>query len=135
MISSVARTQQPRRGVNPSMFSSKNSPTALPAATLGRGEPAHRNQPRWALLGIRVRAMQLLSVDWANSVQLNDLPPRLSRKAEEILSAFGGLKGLGMQPAWLISYVLGSFFPEDERKLISEYLRRRATGHMQDPSL
>ena len=46
----------------------------------------------------------------------------LSRKAEEILSAYGGLKGLAEQPIWLISAVLKTFFSEDERKEILGHL-------------
>jgi hypothetical protein len=53
---------------------------------------------------------------------LRELPARLSRKANEILSSYGGLKGLAKQPSWLIAYVLRTFFTEDEKKQILEYV-------------
>ena len=56
---------------------------------------------------------------------MKELPPGLSKKADEVLMAFGGLKGLADQPAWLVAYVLKSFFPEEERKTISEHLKQR----------
>jgi hypothetical protein len=47
---------------------------------------------------------------------MRKLPLSLSQKADEILSAYGGLKGLAEQPVWLITAVLRTFFTEDEGK-------------------
>ena len=51
-----------------------------------------------------------------------ELPPRLGRKADEVLSFYGGLKGLADQPIWLVKEVLKAFFLENERKQIERYL-------------
>ncbi len=53
---------------------------------------------------------------------VKDLPRDLSRKADRILSRYGGLKGLSQEPAWLVTYVLKTFFPETERKQILQFL-------------
>jgi len=55
---------------------------------------------------------------------LKELPPGLNRKAEDVLRAYGGLKGLAKEPVWLIVEVLKAFFPEDEEKQILKCITR-----------
>ena len=55
---------------------------------------------------------------------MKELPPGLRTKADKVLGYYGGLKGLAMEPAWIVSYVLKAFFPQDEAKQILEYIRR-----------
>jgi hypothetical protein len=53
---------------------------------------------------------------------LRELPPTLSEKAEEFLSAYGGLKGLTDRPIWVINIVLRTFFAESEEKEILKHI-------------
>lgn len=55
---------------------------------------------------------------------MKELPPGLNRKAEDVLRAYGGLKGLAKEPVWLIVEVLKAFFPEDEEKQILKCITR-----------
>jgi len=64
---------------------------------------------------------QRVSSQWKNRVRL-ELPPRLGRKADQILSVYGGIKGLSAQPAWLASAVLKAFFSVEEREQIEKFL-------------
>ena len=59
-----------------------------------------------------------------------ELPPKLGRKADEVLSAYGGLRGLSGQPGWVADAVLNAFFPEDEREKIEKFLKavRKSSG-------
>ena len=56
---------------------------------------------------------------------MKDLSPQLSRKADDVLGAYGGLKGLAREPVWLITEVLKAFFPEEEEKQILRSLTER----------
>jgi len=42
----------------------------------------------------------------------------LTKKANRILSGYGGLEGLARKPAWIIGEVLNAFFTIDERREI-----------------
>jgi hypothetical protein len=56
---------------------------------------------------------------------VRQLPPDLQRKADEILAAYGGLKGLAYRPAWLVNIVLKSFFNESESNEIQKFLKSK----------
>jgi hypothetical protein len=62
------------------------------------------------------------------TLRLRKLPAGLSRKADKILSAYGGLKGLAEQPVWIITVVLKTFFTEDEGRQVLDYVGRLAVG-------
>ena len=49
---------------------------------------------------------------------LSQLQPDLRRKANQILSGYGGPEGLAWKPAWLIGEVLSAFFTDEERREI-----------------
>ena len=53
---------------------------------------------------------------------MKELPSSLRSKAEGVLGYYGGLKGLAMEPAWIVSYVLKAFFSQDEAKQILDYI-------------
>ncbi len=55
---------------------------------------------------------------------MRKLPTSLSKKADEILSAYGGLKGMAEQPIWLITAVLKTFFTEDKGGQVLDYVGR-----------
>ena len=55
---------------------------------------------------------------------MKDLSPSLRSKADQVLGYYGGLKGLAMEPAWIVTYVLKAFFSQDEARQILEYIGR-----------
>lgn len=72
---------------------------------------------------------------------MNDQQHDLTKKADRILSNYGGLQGLASKPAWLVSEVLSAFFTDEERreivklrlfkgtqKEISQLLQSKAAG-------
>ena len=59
---------------------------------------------------------------------MKGLPPNLNRKAEDVLRAYGGLKGLAKEPVWLVAEVLEAFFPTDEEKQIFKCIAQTKRG-------
>ena len=54
------------------------------------------------------------------------LAPSILERANRLLGAYGGLQGLATQPAWLISYVLKTFFDKGEANKILAYVSELA---------
>ena len=52
---------------------------------------------------------------------MNQQERDLTRKADRILSNYGGLQGLASKPAWLVSEVLSAFFTDEERREIVKF--------------
>ena len=49
---------------------------------------------------------------------MSHLDDDLTKKANRILSGYGGLEGLSRMPAWIVSEVLNAFFSREERREI-----------------
>jgi len=64
----------------------------------------------------------MAGIFFLESLDLKRLPNGLRRKADGLLHVYGGLEGLSKNPPWLIDVVLNTWFTEDERKAIVEFL-------------
>ncbi len=68
-------------------------------------------------------------------VRMRELPPSLRRKVDDVLLAYGGLRGLANRPAWLMDIVLKTFFTDAEAKEILKYLAHRRSKNEGIPAM